>query len=181
MASEGDRRSDSEVELERTPRAPAITGRRGGGGAVRSALIALASTVLFLAAVAFVVSRSSNWPEVRAQFFDWDIFKASMPDIRRAFLLNVKIFCIAEAFILVLSLLLAVIRGLPNTSARFLAHDHQAYRPVRHVHGDIDSDLPIEAIQIGGDGLPIPIHVGRAVPARQLSLQNLLGVRSDWR
>ena len=114
MASEGDRRSDPEVDLQRAAHDPATSGRTRRGGAGRSTLIALVSTVVFVLAVAFVVSRSSNWPEVKAQFFDWDIFKASMPDIRRAFLLNVKIFCIAEAFILVLSLLLAVIRGLPG-------------------------------------------------------------------
>ena len=37
-----------------------------------------------------------------------------MPDIARAFMLNVKIFCVAEVFILVLSLLVAVIRSLPG-------------------------------------------------------------------
>ena len=88
--------------------------RKHGGGAGRSTLIAFASTVVFLAAVAFLVSRSSNWPEVRTAFFDWDVFRESMPDIARAFWLNVKIFCIAEAFILVLSLLLAVVRSLPG-------------------------------------------------------------------
>ena len=91
-----------------------VAGRRRGGGAVRSTLIALVSSVVLFSLVAFVVSRSSNWPAVRAQFFDWDLFKASMPDIARAFLLNVKIFCIAEVFILVLSLLLAVVRSLPG-------------------------------------------------------------------
>ena len=37
-----------------------------------------------------------------------------MPEISRAFLLNVKMFCIAEAFILVLALLLAIVRSLPG-------------------------------------------------------------------
>jgi polar amino acid transport system permease protein len=114
VASEGDRRSDPEVELERAAHRPAVAGPRRAGGAVRSTLIAIVSTAVFVGAVAFVVSRSSNWPAVRAQFFDWGVFKASMPDIARAFLVNVKIFCIAEAFILVLSLVLAVIRSLPG-------------------------------------------------------------------
>jgi len=77
-------------------------------------LIALASTVVFVAVVAFAVSRSANWPEVKAAFFDWDEFRSSMPDIARAFKLNVKIFCVAEVFILVLSLVVAVIRSLPG-------------------------------------------------------------------
>ena len=37
-----------------------------------------------------------------------------MPEIARAFKLNVKIFCIAEVFILIFALLLAVIRSLPG-------------------------------------------------------------------
>src|SRR5262245_65270495 len=37
-----------------------------------------------------------------------------MPEIADAFLLNVKMFCIAETFILVFALLLAVIRSLPG-------------------------------------------------------------------
>ena len=51
---------------------------------------------------------------MKRTFFDWAGFKDSIPEIARAFLLNVKIFCIAEAFILVFALLLAVIRSLPG-------------------------------------------------------------------
>ena len=51
---------------------------------------------------------------MKRTFFDWDQFKDSMPEIARAFLLNVKMFCIAEVFILVFALLLAVLRSLPG-------------------------------------------------------------------
>jgi len=51
---------------------------------------------------------------VKRTFFDWDQFKDSMPEIARAFLLNVKMFCIAEVFILVFALVLAVLRSLPG-------------------------------------------------------------------
>jgi polar amino acid transport system ATP-binding protein len=54
---------------------------------------------------------------VQKTFFDWGQFKDSLPGIARAFLLNVKIFCISEAFILVFALLLAVIRSLPGPAA----------------------------------------------------------------
>jgi polar amino acid transport system permease protein len=60
------------------------------------------------------VTQSANWPEVKTTFFNWDEFRDSMPAIARAFLLNVKIFCIAEAFILVFALVVAVIRSLPG-------------------------------------------------------------------
>ena len=64
--------------------------------------------------LAALIVLSPGWDEFHSAFLNWDVFKASFPDIAHAFLLNVKIFCIAEAFILVLSLLLAVIRGLPG-------------------------------------------------------------------
>ena len=62
----------------------------------------------------YVVTHSPGWPEVKAAFFDGQKFRDSFPTIARAFLLNVKIFCIAEAFILVFALLLAVLRSLPG-------------------------------------------------------------------
>ncbi|HWJ31719.1 MAG TPA: amino acid ABC transporter permease, partial [Gaiellaceae bacterium] len=55
-----------------------------------------------------------GWPEVRRQFFDWGEFKATFPEVARAFLLNVKIFSIAEVLILVFALFLAVLRSLPG-------------------------------------------------------------------
>ena len=61
-----------------------------------------------------VVVNAPNWPEVEEQFFNWDVFKNSFPDIAEAFRTNVKLFLIAEAFILVLALFLAVLRGLPG-------------------------------------------------------------------
>ncbi len=42
------------------------------------------------------------------------MFRESFPDIARAFLLNVRIFLIAEVFILVFALVLALVRGLPG-------------------------------------------------------------------
>ena len=62
----------------------------------------------------FVVTRAPGWSEVKAAFFDWGEFRASFPEISHAFLLNVKIFCIAEVLILVFALLLAIVRSLPG-------------------------------------------------------------------
>jgi len=63
--------------------------------------------------VALVVT-SPHWPEVREAFFNGQIFRDSFPEIASAFLVNVKMFCIAEAIILVTALGLAVLRGLPG-------------------------------------------------------------------
>ena len=74
----------------------------------------LVSTIVFFAVLALAITHAPGWPEVKRTFFDWDEFKASMPEIARAFLLNVKIFLIAEALILRFALALAVIRSLPG-------------------------------------------------------------------
>jgi polar amino acid transport system permease protein len=86
----------------------------GGGGAVRSTLIAATSTVLFFGVLTLVVVSSPGWPEVRESFFDWQIFRESLPAIAPKLLLNVQIFLIAEVFILVFGLALAVLRSLPG-------------------------------------------------------------------
>ena len=86
---------------------------RGGDGR-RGVAVALASTIVVFTLLAFAITRAPGWHEVRSTFFDWQQFRSAFPEIARAFLLNVKIFCIAEAFILVLALLLAVVRSLPG-------------------------------------------------------------------
>ena len=86
----------------------------GGGGAVRSTLIAAASTVVFFGVLTLVVVSSPGWPEVRESFFDWQIFRESLPEIAPKLLLNVQIFLIAEVFILAFGLALAVLRSLPG-------------------------------------------------------------------
>jgi polar amino acid transport system permease protein len=88
--------------------------RASGGSGGRSILIALASTVVFAAAVVLLVSNAPGWPEVKRQFFNGEFFRESLGVIPEAFLLNVRIFLIAEGIILVLALLIAVVRSLPG-------------------------------------------------------------------
>ncbi len=87
---------------------------RSGGDGRRSVIIALASTVVFFSIVVFAVTHAPGWPQVRTQFFNWNEFKSTFPEIARAFLLNIKIFCIAEVFILIFALFLAILRSLPG-------------------------------------------------------------------
>ena len=60
------------------------------------------------------VVHSPGWERVHAQFFNGAEFRASFPDVARHFLVDVKIFCVAEVAILILALGLAVIRSLPG-------------------------------------------------------------------
>jgi polar amino acid transport system permease protein len=72
------------------------------------------STVVFATAVVVAVTQSPGWPEVHRVFFGWHDISSSFPEIASAFLLNVKVFLVCEAFILVFALLIAVLRSLPG-------------------------------------------------------------------
>jgi polar amino acid transport system permease protein len=85
-----------------------------GGEGGRSVAVAVVSTLLFFGLIVLLVVNSTGWPEVKQAFFDPDVFRASFPDIADAFLLNVRIFLIAEVFILVAALGIAVLRSLPG-------------------------------------------------------------------
>ena len=88
--------------------------RASGASGRRSNLIALVSTVVFGAIVVLVVTNAPGWPEVRRLFFSGDVFGDSIDVIPEAFLVNVKIFLIAEVLILPFALVIAVLRGLPG-------------------------------------------------------------------
>ena len=102
-----------DAETGRGHRGSRILADLTSGGA-RGAAIALASTAVFFGLIALAVVTSSGWDDVRRAFFNGDIFRDSFPEIARAFLVNIKIFLIAEALILVVALAIAVLRSLPG-------------------------------------------------------------------
>ena len=97
---------------------PALLGRRGSGllGRLKpSGLVtALISTVLIFGAIGFVVVSSPGWQQVQSAFFDFGLFQRTFPRLLGALWKNIQLFVIAEAAILVLALLLAVMRSLPG-------------------------------------------------------------------
>jgi len=96
------------------PGGPPPSRRRIDRAVVTSALIALASSVVFFGLLAVVAVNAPGWAQVRDHFFDAHWFWYSLPKIVDAFGLNVKLFCLAEVLILVLALVLAVMRSLPG-------------------------------------------------------------------
>jgi polar amino acid transport system permease protein len=144
VAGEGDRRADLEVDR----RSRVVNSFGSGGDGRRSAAIALLSTAVFFILVAAAITHAPGWPEVRRTFFNWGEFKATFPEIARAFLLNVKIFCIAEVLILVFALFLAVLRSLQGP----------VFFPLRAlavVYTDLFRGIPtILVISILGFGMP---------------------------
>jgi polar amino acid transport system permease protein len=111
VASEGDRRADPEVAEARRSR---VLDLRRSGDPRRTVAVAVVSTIVFCVGVGFAITHAPGWPEVRHTFFNWHDFRASFPEIARAFVLNIKIFAIAEVLILAFALLLAVVRSLPG-------------------------------------------------------------------
>ncbi|MEW9555691.1 amino acid ABC transporter permease [Nonomuraea sp. NPDC050783] len=114
----------------------------------RSASIATASTIVFLVLVVWAVTGSPGWPRVRETFFDWEQFAEAMPDVLGGFVLNIKIFLVAEALVLVIGLLTALARGV-RTPAFF------PIRALATLYTDVFRGIPtILVIYLVGFGLP---------------------------
>ena len=80
----------------------------------RSAWIAFASTLAVFGLLGWLIVNAPNWPEVQASFFDPAELSDALPAAVWAFRINVQLFVIAEAFILVVGLAIAVLRSLPG-------------------------------------------------------------------
>jgi polar amino acid transport system permease protein len=89
-------------------------------GRRRAVLVSTASTISFFVVLGAVLYLSPGFDEVRRTFFDWNAMKESFfgtdisPSIWGAFLLNVKMFLIAEPLILILALVIAIVRQIPG-------------------------------------------------------------------
>jgi polar amino acid transport system permease protein len=86
----------------------------GWSGEARSVSIAVVSTVVVFTVITLSVVNSPGWQTVKSAFFNRAEARDVFPLVARAFLLNVKMFTIAEVLILAFALLLAVIRSLPG-------------------------------------------------------------------
>jgi polar amino acid transport system permease protein len=105
------------TEAEASPRGPGISPGRARrlayqrGQRRRSLLIGAVSTLVVFGVVTLIVVNSPGWPTVRETFFSWEDFKASFPEILAGFGRNIRIFLIAEVFILIVALVVAIIRS----------------------------------------------------------------------
>lgn len=83
-------------------------------------MVSTASTIVFFGLLALVVALAPGTPEVMHDFFSFEAMREAFvgtqttPSIGSAFLLNVKMFLIAEVLILILALGIAVIRQMPG-------------------------------------------------------------------
>ncbi len=145
MALRPGRRPDAAV----ASRSSRILGR----GAGRSAAIALISTVVVFTVITLVVVNSPGWPEFKASFLNWDEVKAWFPDIARHFWVNVKLFMVCEAVILVFALGIAILRSLPGPVLF-------PFRLMAIVYTDLFRGVPT---------ILVVVMLGLGVPSLQLS------------
>ncbi|MFI7464038.1 amino acid ABC transporter permease [Nonomuraea sp. NPDC049646] len=114
----------------------------------RSASIATASTIVFIVLVAVLATNSPGWPRVRESFFSPEWFVAALPKVLEGFLLNIKIFLIAEPLILIVGLLVALARGI--TAPAFFP-----IRALATLYTDVFRGVPtLLVIFLVGFGLP---------------------------
>jgi polar amino acid transport system permease protein len=92
--------SDRRLEREAAKR---VRERRGQA-------IAAISTVVVIGGLAVWILTSPGWPVVRETFFSWTIFKDSFPEVLEGFWLDVKLFMVVEAVVLVVGLAIALVR-----------------------------------------------------------------------
>jgi polar amino acid transport system permease protein len=76
----------------------------------RGAAIAAVSTVLVIGGLVALIVTSPGWESVKQLFFSWEDFKTAFPDVLKGFWLDVKLFVIVEAVVLVLGLVIALCR-----------------------------------------------------------------------
>ena len=122
------------------------TARRGSRR--RNAIISTVSTVVFFAIIIGALAASPGADKVVDSFFSKTGFEDSFEPIVEGFWLNVKLMLVAEAFVLVLGLLVAVIRSLPGPVLAPL-------RIVALIYTDVFRAIPlILVIFMVGFGLP---------------------------
>ena len=130
------------------PAGPGALDMARRGSQRRNTLISAASTVVFFAVVIGVIAASPGANKVLDSFFSTSGFEDSFEPIVDGFWLNVKLMLVAEAFVLVLGMLVAVIRSLPGPVLAPL-------RLVALIYTDVFRGIPlILVIFMVGLGLP---------------------------
>jgi len=76
----------------------------------RGQAIAAVSSLIVIGGLIALAVTSPGWPTVRDTFFSWSAFKDSFPDVAKAFWLDIKMFCVIEAAVLVVGMVVALVR-----------------------------------------------------------------------
>ena len=77
----------------------------------RNTLIAALSSLVVIGGLAALILTSPGWDNVRETFFSWSEFKNAFPEVLSGFWLDIKVFMVVEAAVLVIALAIALIRN----------------------------------------------------------------------
>jgi polar amino acid transport system permease protein len=119
----------------------------------RSTLIALSSTLAFGLVLAIVITGAQGYEMVKNSFFNWQYAKQAMPSVFHGLLLNLRVLIIAEFFVLLLGLLIAIAR----TSTSPVLYP---VRLVATIYTDLFRGLPL---------LLVLLLVGLGIPGLRIS------------
>jgi polar amino acid transport system permease protein len=119
----------------------------------RSTLIALSSTLALGIVLVVVITGAQGYEMVKNSFFNWNYAKQAMPSVFQGLLLNLRVLIIAEFFVLVLGLLIAIAR---TTTSPVL----YPVRLVATIYTDLFRGLPL---------LLVLLLVGLGIPGLRIS------------
>ena len=119
----------------------------------RSTLIALSSTLALGFILVVVVTGAQGYEMVKNSFFNWHYAKQAMPSVFHGLLLNLRVLIIAEFFVLLLGLLIAIAR---TTTSPVL----YPVRLVATIYTDLFRGLPL---------LLVLLLVGLGIPGLRIS------------
>ena len=81
--------------------------------------------------IGYLIVTSPGWPQVQELFFNAEEFWSSFPKLLPALVKNIQLFLVAEFFILIFALVLAVMRSLPGPALLPVPADGRGlHRPV---------------------------------------------------
>jgi polar amino acid transport system permease protein len=119
----------------------------------RSTLIALSSTLALGFILVIVITGAQGYEMVKNSFFNWHYAQKAMPSVFHGLLLNLRVLVIAEFFVLVLGLLIAIAR---TTTSPVL----YPVRLVATIYTDLFRGLPL---------LLVLLLVGLGIPGLRIS------------
>ena len=119
----------------------------------RSTLIALSSTLAVGLLLVIVITGAQGYEMVKNSFFNWHYAKQAMPSVFHGLLLNLRVLVIAEFFVVLLGLLIAIAR---TTTSPVL----YPVRLVATIYTDLFRGLPL---------LLVLLLVGLGIPGLRIS------------
>jgi len=119
----------------------------------RSTLIALSSTLALGFILVLLVTGAQGYEMVKNSFFNWQYAKEAMPSVFHGLLLNLRVLVIAEFFVLLLGLLIAIAR---TTTSPVL----YPVRLIATMYTDLFRGLPL---------LLVLLLVGLGIPGLRIS------------